>query len=96
MDDIKFDSIEELYSRVLPALKSKKRELYRNKIKYINEQDIWDVLSKNNWKNDKNLTLADIVDDILNTSNEKLISLYHSYFKKNDDVIELPKLKNNE
>ena len=64
MDDIKFESINELYNRVLPALKSKKKELYRNGIKYISEKDIWLVISKNKWQKQRDLTLADIVDDI--------------------------------
>ena len=65
MDDVKFESINELYNRVLPALKSKKKELYRNGIKYISEKDIWLVISKNKWQKQRDLTLADIVDDIL-------------------------------
>lgn len=96
MDDVKFESINELYNRVLPALKSKKKELYRNGIKYISEKDIWLVISKNKWQKQRDLTLADIVDDILNTDNSKLLSMYHLYYKKDEDTIELPKLKNNE
>ena len=96
MDDIKFESINELYNRVLPALKSKKKELKKNNIKYISEKDIWLVISKFKWQKQKDLTLADIVDDILNTDNSKLLSMYHLYYRKDEDALELPKLKNNE
>ncbi len=94
MDDVKFNSIDELYNRVLPALKSKRKELVRNNIKYISEKDIWLVISRFKWQKEKNLTLADIVDDILNTDNSKLLSMYHLYYRKDEDSIELPKLKN--
>ena len=96
MDDIKFNSINDLYNRVLPALKSKRKELKKNSINYITEKDIWLVLSKNKWQKEKNLTLADIVDDILNIDNSKLLSMYHLYYKKDEEEIVLPKLKNNE
>ncbi len=96
MDDIKFNSINELYERVLPALKSKKKELVRNKIKFIDEKEIWNLLSTNIWRNQEDLTLADIVDDILNINNIKLIEFYHNAHRKNtDENLELPKLKNN-
>ena len=96
MDDIKFNSVNELYSRVLPALKSKKKELVRNKIKYIDEKEIWNLLSSNTWRNHKDLTLADIVDDILNINNIKLVELYHNAHRKSvEEEFELPKLKSN-
>ena len=95
MDDIKFNSVNELYARVLPALKSKKKELVRNKIKYIDEKEIWNLLSTNTWGKEKDLTLADIVDDILNISNIKLVEMYHNSQKKSESEMELPKLKNN-
>ncbi len=95
MDDIKFGSVKELYARVLPALRSKKKELIRNKIKYITEQDIWTVLSNNTWKKEQDLTLADIVDDILNIDNTKLVEMYHMSHRKQDEELELPKLKSN-
>ena len=68
----------------------------KNNIKYISEKDIWLVISKFKWQKQKDLTLADIVDDILNTDNSKLLSMYHLYYRKDEDALELPKLKNNE
>ena len=91
MDDIKFNSAQELYARVLPALKSKKKELVKNKIKYISEKDIWNLLSNNTWKREQDLTLADIVDDILNISNIRLVEMYHELHKEKEEVVELPK-----
>ena len=39
MDDITFTSLEELYTRLKPALRTKKEEMKRNGYVYIKEQD---------------------------------------------------------
>ena len=61
-----FGSIQELYERVLPALKIKTRESKMFRYNNINEIDIWRYLTDKTWKSSKNLMLFDIVDDILN------------------------------
>ena len=68
MENIKFNSLEELYYRLLPALKTKVDEFKLSGIYYINEKDIWEYLKKHKWSMCKNLTLSECVDDILNTS----------------------------
>jgi len=73
--DIAFNNIKELYDRVYPALRSKVRELKKNKITYIKEVDIWNCLTQIKWKSTKGLLLSDIVDDILNIDN-KIIEDY--------------------
>lgn len=88
--DIKFNSIEELYKRVYPALKSKVKELKKYKIDYIKEVDIWNFLIESKWKNTRGLLLSDIVDDILNTDN----SLIDKYVKDQLKKIE-PEVKTN-
>lgn len=63
--DIKFNSAYELYNKVLPALRTKKREL--NKIgKTITEKEIFSSLIETTWKKRENLTLNEVVNDILN------------------------------
>ena len=69
---IQFNSVEELYNRVHPALTSKVREFRRNGIKYVKEEDIWNCLVGSKWKNGNGLELFNIVDDILNTSNKEI------------------------
>lgn len=64
-----FTSLEELYNRLLPALKNKRREMKREKMIQINELDIWQYFCQNIWPNKTNLTLGEMVDDILNTDN---------------------------
>lgn len=71
--DVAFNSVEDLYKRVKPALRSKVKELKRKNILYIKEEDIWNFLVENKWKMTKGLELNEIVDDILNTDNEKII-----------------------
>lgn len=76
--DEKFSSLESLYHRLKPALKSKERELHQNHMIYITEKDVWDYLRQTKWNRGVNLTLYDMVDDILNTEN----SLIDDYVRK--------------
>lgn len=73
MVEEKFDSIAALYKRVLPALRSKKKELAIQKFPFITEMDIWDCLRRNKWSKETNLTLFDIVNDILTINESSLI-----------------------
>jgi hypothetical protein len=95
MEEIKFNNIGELYQRIKPALNSKMRELHNLGYKYINEQDIFDYLKENRWHQAKNLTLAEMVDDIFMTKNEDydtyIKTVLNEYRLKNP---ELPKKEN--
>ena len=82
--DIKFNSIEELYKRVYPALKSKVKELKRYNMNYIKEVDIWNSLIESKWKNTRGLLLSDMVDDILNTDN----AFFDKYVKEKMKKVE--------
>ncbi len=70
--DEKFSSLESLYIRLKPALKTKVHELHLNHMIYIHEKDVWDYLRVTKWNRSQNLTLFDMVDDILNTKNEEI------------------------
>lgn len=65
-DDIVFNSLEELYERIKPALSARKSELYRNGLNYITEEDIWNYFKENKWKKSSNLNLHEMVSDIFN------------------------------
>lgn len=69
--NLEFRSVEELYKRVYPALRTKQRELSRSGYTYITEEDIWNFLKQNKWSKSQDLTLSDMVDDILNTEKEE-------------------------
>ena len=66
---IEFETIEELKKRITPALKTKAKELKNYNIK---EEDIWNHLIKNKWKKSKDLTLYDIINDIMNIKIEDI------------------------
>ncbi|MDD3341081.1 MAG: post-transcriptional regulator [Bacilli bacterium] len=76
--DVTFNSAEELYQRILPALTTKKEEMRRNGFPYIKEEDIWNYFKKKKWQNSKKLTLFDIIDDVLNTD----CYIIDDFFKK--------------
>ena len=67
--DIKFETLEELYKRIKPALITKKNEMHRDGYIYIKEEDIWNYLKEIKWKDAKDLSLYDMTSDILNTDN---------------------------
>ena len=95
MNEITFTSLRELYKRLLPALKSKKKLLNNTGYSYITEEDIWNYMRFNKWNNTTGLELCDMVDDILHT-NAKEIELYYIRNNKQevDNInIDLPKLK---
>ncbi|MBR3229972.1 MAG: hypothetical protein IKF91_04010 [Bacilli bacterium] len=68
--DMDFSSLEELYNRLKPALRTKKRELKENGYGYLKIEDIWNYLRENKWSRSSNLSLNDMVSDILNADNE--------------------------
>lgn len=77
MQSIKFSSIEELYNRLKPALLCKKEELKKQGFSYIKAEDIWNALRKLKWQNSTNLSLHEMVSDILNTNS----SFFDEYIK---------------
>lgn len=64
MEEIKFNSLNELYARLLPAFNTKKEELDRMGIK-CREIDIWNYLKETLWKESQNLSIYDMVKDIM-------------------------------
>ncbi len=70
--DFEFKTKEELYQHVLPALKSKRRELVRLGFSYIQEEDIWNYFIKEKWSQAKDLQLSDIVSDIMHADGRVL------------------------
>ena len=79
--DLNFKSVEELYVRILPALKTKKNEMKSLKLD-INEIDIWNYFCQNIWNQKNGLTMGEMVDDILNTDS---IDIYVKKGKNNED-----------
>lgn len=86
LEDIKFNSLKELYERLLPALRSKIKELKVNGYNYIKEEDIWNYFKKVKWTNCKTLTLYDMVDDVLNIPNNKIDEYVKNEFAKTERI----------
>ena len=94
MEDIVFSSEEELYKRILPALRSKKKMLSKDGLKSITVDEIWEYMRKEKWTTSFGLELCDMVDDILNTPNVDISSYCLKSRKINSSLkMDLPKLK---
>lgn len=65
MDEIVFNSLDELKHRVEPALRTRKDEFKLSKFNYITEDDIWNYLTYTKWMYDNNLGLYQMIDDIM-------------------------------
>ena len=77
-----FSNLSELYNRLKPALKSKCKDLKRVGINYVKEEDIWNYLRVNNWVKRVNLTLGEMVNDIMLVNNNDLILYVHDVIGK--------------
>lgn len=80
--DIEFKTQEELYKRVLPALKSKKAELRRKGYNNIKEEDIWMFLAQEIFSKTTALTLSDIVSYIMHIDIERLEEYINTNFRR--------------
>lgn len=67
--DIEFNSLEELYSRLKPALVTKTEEMHRVGFEYIKEEDVWNYLKEIKWRESSDLLLYQMVSDVLNADN---------------------------
>lgn len=73
--DVEFNSLEELYKRIKPALTAKLMDIHRIGLTYIKEEDIWNYFKETKWMKANDLNLYQMVDDILNV-NEFMIDDY--------------------
>lgn len=70
---MEFTSQLELYLALLPVFKVKHRLLSITSNKNITNEDMWKYLTMTKWKNSHNLTISEMVNDIiiLDTNNIK-------------------------
>ena len=71
---MEFTSQQELYQKIQPAFNVKKRLIQNSEYKDITNQDIWQYLIETKWKTAQNLTISDIVNDIITLDLEKVNS----------------------
>ncbi|MBR1817220.1 MAG: hypothetical protein IJ772_00055 [Bacilli bacterium] len=74
MNKERFKTIEELYQRVLPALRIKVKYMKLEKLALIDEKSLWDYFCNKKWRIQKSITLGEMIDDILNTDS---FQIYH-------------------
>lgn len=86
MKDINFESQEELYKRVLPALKSKRKLILLDGFKSVKKNDIWDYLRETKWADINGLELCDMVDDILNVDNTLIVEYCLNKNREKDKI----------
>ena len=70
--NIEFNNLKELKDRITPALNTKLKELKKNNYNIATIEDIWNYLIEKKWKTAQNLTLYDIINDVLNIDNEDI------------------------
>lgn len=85
--DIVFNSVQELYERLKPALRTKQNEMKREGYTYIKSDDIWNYLKEVKWKNASNLSLYEMVSDVLNVDNGMIDSYLKQKLNLNDREI---------
>ena len=68
---MKFESINELKERVMPALRIRVKELRKQNLNF--DEETLFIYFIRVWKNEHNLTLADIVNDILNRKIDEIM-----------------------
>lgn len=71
--DFDFNSKEELFLRVKPALVVKSNEINKLGYSFVTDVDIWNYLIQVKWIKSKNLYLCDVVHDIFNAENTGII-----------------------
>lgn len=76
-----YKSQKELYQNLIPALNVKLRLLKNNDYHDIDKIDIWNYLKETKWRSSIDLTLADMVNDIIHADNKDI----DIYLKKNKE-----------
>lgn len=62
---MEFTSLQQLYKKLLPAFNVKKRLILNTKYKDITNENIWSYLTETKWRNSYNLSLPEMVNDII-------------------------------
>ena len=62
---MEYQTLKDLYQHLIPAFNVKKRILSITKYKDIEFEDIWQYLADNKWRTSIDLTIAEMVNDII-------------------------------
>lgn len=67
-----YSNIQELYNALIPAFNVKLRMFSKSEYKDIKRKDIWNYLKDNKWISSINLTISEMVSDIINVDGYKI------------------------
>lgn len=67
-----YRSLKELYEALKPAFSVKIRMFKNSEYSYLTSIDIWNYLKDNVWVSSVNLTIADMVSNIINVDGVKI------------------------
>lgn len=84
---MEYKSQKELFSSLQGAFNVKLR-MIKEEYNYITKVDIWNYLKINKWSKDKNLTISEIVHDIINVDINKVDVFLKEYIKKEERKLE--------
>ncbi len=89
-----YSSLKELYLRLKPAFSVKQR-LNSQKYPYIKNEDIWNYLSINKWKTANDLSISEMVDDIIHVDITNVDNYLKEKLKNSERVLEDVKYEKN-
>ena len=69
---MEFTSQQQLYRKLLPVFNVKKRLILNSKYKDITNENIWIYLTETKWKKAYNLSLPDMINDIITVDLEDI------------------------
>ena len=78
-----YANVKELFDSLKPAFSVKLR-LINKEYDYITKTDIWNYLKINKWRNAIDLTIADMVDDIIMVDIFEVDKFVKEYIKKQE------------
>ena len=79
---------KELYEGLIPAMNVKLKLLKNTEFSYISREDIWNYLKENKWVNSTDLTLGEMVQDIIHVSHIDIdIYLKNKLKNENKEII---------
>lgn len=84
---MEYTSQKELYSSLEGAFNVKLR-MIKEEYNYITKVDIWNYLKINKWSKDKNLTISEMVHDIIHVDINKVDIFLKEYIKKEERKLE--------
>lgn len=84
--DLEFSSLKDLYNHITPALKAKQSEMKRYGYNYIKVEDIWNYLKEVKWIKATDLSISEMVSDILNASDIQIDLYLKEKINKNTRV----------